>query len=195
MEGPIRTTMLARFGRFAAGHFLLSICTNIVCLGLLALLVPLLQFGQEPAPQAYIVLVVILMGAYFPVGAYTAARQGWTRPSGWLERILAVFLPALVAWAWEGLMIAGLFGSSGRVYTSLVMIFISLSFFLAFPSTFFVFFCTLNSLTWPLGSWHFFLVAIMAGLLPPLLFAAGSFWQAWKEECPHDAKQQRNQVF
>lgn len=174
MDEPKRTTQAARFGWFAAGHFLWSLCVCSVAWLLLAALA-----GCDVFPLAlWSGLTVFVIGAYFPIGAWVAARRRWNRPASRRESVLAVLLPTLAAWTWEGVAIAGMFYGEAfpaLVFLSGMLLYASLA--LATPSVIFIFFCFTCFNVWG-NDWEFWLMAALAGLLPPLLFAAGSFWRA-----------------
>lgn len=173
VDEPKRTTQAARFGWFAAGHFIWSVCVCSVAWLLLAALA-----GSDfPPLPLWAGLTVFVIGAYFPIGAWVAARRRWSRPASRREAVLAVLLPTLVAWTWEGVAIAGMF--YGEVFPALTLLsgmLLYASLALATPSVIFIFFWFTCFNPWR-DDWNFWLMTALAGLLPPLLFAAGSFWR------------------
>ncbi len=179
------TTIAARFGWFALGHVLISITTCAVCFFGAAPLSLLWTFDWSAClvPVVWTGVTVLALGSYFAAGAYIAAAHGWSRPSCAREYILAVLLPALVAWCWEGAAIAGMSGQSFSALSALAGFLLYAALFLATPSVIFIFFsfAYLNTGLW-LDDWGFWATAILAGFLPPLLFAAGSFWQSGRKK-------------
>lgn len=184
------TTLAARFGWFALGHFLISIllCALFVCIVGPVAAVVLDEHSGWAAPALLGGMTTLALGAYFAAGAYTASARRWTAPSKGSERLLAVLLPALVAWAWEGVAIAGMasHGSSGLQALAGMLLYAAL--FLATPSVLFLFFCAgvLHVGLW-LDEPGFWIMAVLSGLLPPLLFALGSFWRAGQSPIQHAA--------
>ncbi len=161
------TTLGARFLGFTVSHIVLSM-VGVALVGSV--------LGRFSSGLLLLVAGSLLMLAYFPLGAYAAAEGHWTCPTD-EEKLLAVLQPALVAWAWAGLVIFSLWG--GVEALLIPAFFISVIF--ASPSSGFVLLCALflpydDSVSW----WCF--VAFLAGLLPPLLFALGSFWQSGRME-------------
>jgi len=174
MNEPARTTQAARFGWFAAGHFVWSLCVCAVSWVLMAVLAG----SGVPALPIWGGLTVFAVGGYFPAGVWVAARRRWTRPASRREAVLAVLLPVLVAWAWEGVGLAGMFfGDDLPTLAFLSGMLLYAACFLATPSVIFIFFYFLVFPVWR-DDWGFWVMVALAGLLPPLLFAAGSFWQA-----------------
>ena len=182
------TSLAARFGWFALGHFLISItlCALFVCvLGPVAAVV----IAPEWAAAALLAgMTTLALGAYFIAGAYTAHSRRWTAPAGGRERALAVLLPALAAWAWEGTAIAGMASDGSPGLQALAGFLLYAALFLAAPSVLFLFFCVgiLNVGLW-LDEPGFWVMAFLAGFLPPLLFALGSFWRAGRGPLPSEA--------
>ncbi len=161
------TTLGARFLEFTVSHIVLSMAGAVLAVGVLG------RFSSGLLPFLAESLLIL---AYFPLGAYAAAEGHWTCPTDW-EKLLAVLQPALVAWAWAGLVIFSLWGDVEILL--LPAFFISV--ILASPSSGFVILCVLclpygENLSWWCS------VAFLAGLLPPLLFALGSFWQSGRME-------------
>lgn len=175
------TTTAARFGWFALSHFLISITTCAVFFFGAAPLSLLWSYDWSTAlvPAVWTGMTVLALGSYFAVGAYIASTRRWSRPSCARERILAVLLPTLVAWCWEGIAIAGMSGDAAAPLSALAGFLLYAALSLATPSVVFIFFSfsCLHVGPW-LDDWRFWVTAALAGLLPPLLFAAGSFWQS-----------------
>ena len=180
-EHTLHTSTAARFGWFAAGHFLLSIC---VCSAAWLLLLVTAQLSETWGKVLLGAAAVLAVGAYFPVGAFTAARRRWTLPAARWDAALSVLLPTLVAWTWEGIVIFSILHADASFWASLAITLVYLALFLATPSVIFVFFCFIGlDLGWQ-GNFSFWVIAVLAVLLPPLLFAAGSFWQAGRTAPP-----------
>ncbi len=164
------TTQRERFCGFAAGHFLLSVVSGAVGLGLL-----LSEIGPMVSGEGLIVLDAVLLLAYAAVGAWTARRKSWTRPRTLRAAAGAVLAPALVAWCWEGIVLAGMVSGVE------LLVFIGdgammLSMPLAFPSWLFVVLGMLLGMEYKGGLLWFWTMAFLAGFLPPLLFFLGSLW-------------------
>lgn len=161
--GPAHTTQQERFGGFALAH-----------LGLSCLSFPLFWLGlfQMDLPGAVIFVGASLL-AYFPLGVLAAWMGSWTIPLTGRERWQAVAYPTAVAWVWVGFVLLSLATAAGELL--ILAFFVSLM--LAAPSS------ALVLLTMPLwgsgSSWGGLVpVGLLAGVLPPLLFAWGSFCQA-----------------
>ena len=209
------TTLATRFGWFALGHFLISIVLTALFVCVIG---PLAAVVMDGAPEwtasallagmttlalgAYFLagaytasallagMTTLALGAYFLAGAYTASARRWTAPAKDAERFLAILLPTLVAWAWEGAAIAGMAGDFPLLQALAGMLLYS-ALFLASPSVLFLFFCigVLHVGMW-LDDPGFWMMAALAGALPPLLFALGSFWQAGRRPTPPEALQE-----
>ena len=184
------TSLAARFGWFALGHFLISIilCALFVCIVGPVAAVMLDEHSGWAAPALLGGMTALALGAYFIAGACTASSRRWTAPSGGMERLLAVLLPALAAWAWEGTAIAGMASDGSPGLQALAGFLLYTALFLAAPSVLFIFFCVgvLNVGLW-LDEPGFWVMAFLAGFLPPLLFALGSFWRAGRGPLPSEA--------
>lgn len=165
--GPAHTTQQERFGGFALAHFGLS--------GLGCFLYWPCLLGVEDLSISLLIALVFLL-AYFPLGMASAWMGNWTFPLTGKECWQAVGYPTAVAWAWVGIVILSLF--SGDLLT---LVFIT-SLMLAAPSSGFVLVIVALMDGWS-GGLSELLVALvsaglLAGVLPPLLFAWGSFCQA-----------------
>jgi len=167
------TTLGARFRGLVASHLILSLTGVILAFGALA------AMDNTAASLALSLLIL----AYFPMGAYAAAEGHWTCPTD-VEKLQAVFLPALAAWflAWTGLALCEQW--SDEIGARLALAFVGM--LLVMPSFGFLNLCTLlfpnhslpveGDLVW----WN--VVIFLAVFLPPLLFALGSFWQSGRME-------------
>lgn len=168
------TTLGARFSGFAAGHFCLSLCGAAVAYLAARLLINSTALCAVGA--------AVLMLAYFPAGAMVASENHWTRPENEKEQFLAVLQPALVAWAWAAVVLVTLLRGGLPDWMWVV---VPVTLILAFPSSAFVILCAVlgsNVDLYPNLYLWWGRVAFLAGLLPPLLFALGSFWQSGREE-------------
>ena len=106
------TTLAARFGWFALGHFLISIVLTALFVCVIGPLAAVVMDGAPEWTASALLagMTTLALGAYFLAGAYTASARRWTAPAKDAERFLAILLPTLVAWAWEGAAIAGMAG-------------------------------------------------------------------------------------
>lgn len=165
------TTVACRFCGFAVSHILLSLLTVISVF-------PLLMMSNF-SPWGAALCGWALMAAYFPAGCLASSIEGWASLKSDREKALVVFLPALVAWAWVGIVFLALFGEE---QTLMYVVFVN-SLFLAAPSSFFSV-LSMIFLGGPYGAgWGGLLVGgILSGFLPPFLFALGSFWQSARRE-------------
>lgn len=186
------TTLAARFGWFALGHFLISIVLTALFVCVIGPLAAVVMDGAPEWTASALLagMTTLALGAYFLAEAYTASARRWTAPAKDAERFLAILLPTLVAWAWEGAAIAGMAGDFPLLQALAGMLLYS-ALFLASPSVLFLFFCmgVLHVGMW-LDDPGFWMMAALAGALPPLLFALGSFWQAGRRPTPPEALQE-----
>lgn len=152
--GPL--TVLRCLGHFAVAHFSLSLLSSGI--GLFAMDSPILIFLLPP----------FLMALYYPLGLLFGASI-----EDHHQLALAVLSQAAIAWCWAGLVIWALHGAGEDALLYAVLI----TFPLAYPSSLLVIAgmflfgivgCTSLSVSLTL-------LAIPAGLLPPLLFNLGSF--------------------
>ena len=174
--GPAHTTQQERFGSFALAHFGLS------CLGffLIWLGLPVLDLALGSSELTFGVLIALVgaaLLAYFPLGMFAAWLGRWTAPFTAGERWKAVAYPTAVAWAWVGFVVT----AWGTADDALLLLAFTVSITLALPSSGLVLMCA------PLwehdGVLGLALIGLMAGIIPPLLFAWGSFCQArWAEK-------------
>ena len=155
----------SRFGGFAAGHFVVT----ALCAPLLFLTPGLLGWVSTPL-RALLLMAV----CYLPAGWIVASLQGWGRPSP-REGLKAVLYPALFAW---GLAFGGwLLFCCSSLLSSIGFLMLMSTCFLAAPS--FVLMLTALEQIADITVWNAFgliwyLCIFLAGLLPPLLFFAGS---------------------
>lgn len=165
------TSQRERFLGFATGHILLSLLT-------VGILPALLAIGDLP-PWAAGLCGGGLMAAYFPAGCLASFTEEWASPRSEKEKILAVLLPALVAWAWVGVVFLALFLEEEALFWAVFV----LSMFLAAPSSLFSILAMIF-LSGPYAAGLGGLLAggLLSGFLPPLLFALGSFWQSARME-------------
>lgn len=171
--GPAHTTQEERFWGFALAHLGLSgLGFSLVWLGLPALVLG----SSELSIGALISLVGAALLAYFPMGMFAAWLEQWTAPFTAEERWRAIAYPTAVAWAWVGFVVI----AWGTADEALLLLAFMVSITLAIPSSGLVLVCA------PLwendGVFGLALIGLLAGVLPPLLFAWGSFCQARRTE-------------
>lgn len=164
------TPQRERFLGFAVGHFSLSFLTVFLlwCGGAF--------LGQATFPEgAHLAGPLLLMAAYFPVGYLVSALRGWSPTETGEAALLAIMRPTAAAWLWVAVVLTSI---GGDLLFALVF---GISIFLAAPSSLFVM-GTMFSCDWLLfadnGLAALGLSGLIAGFLPPLLFALGSFWRA-----------------
>lgn len=154
-------TVGERFAGFALGHFAL-------CLISLAAICLYFMVARLDSEWLVYVLPPLLMLAYFPAGYWVAKTKGWAR-SGWKTGALAVLLPALIAWAWEGLVLCGalslLWVAVVLAGPSLCNAFLGMILLAELPPAVFM---------GASGLWVFGLLVFLLGFLPPLLFHIGA---------------------
>lgn len=166
---PPVTTLKERFKGFALYHILYSLAFCAFC----TLISPLLAACLFSAGAYFLYLIVPLlcivgMALYFPLGMRKAKRGHWTVPSG-KELCLAVLLPCLISVPW-----ALMFPVSSQEFS----LYFPISATFAAPSSLFVF---LSFAVSPSSYPVFVFFALFAAVLPPLLFALGSFCQAKRQ--------------
>lgn len=176
------TTLSERFNGFAVYHFILALLMD----GLFWLMA---IFGEPFAAVLYEIedispwlLAAFAMGIYLPAGMIAAKRRGWTCPRDGREICLAILQPAAVAWGWAALVIFEICVSNTGF---LFLVLFPVSMFLATPSSIFVlcffdFWMTAGSSLDV--AMRLIFIGFLAGFLPPLLFALGSFWQSARIE-------------
>lgn len=173
------TTLSERFSGFANGHF--SITFVVALFAYFGFFI----CGAIVKDRLWINVIMIIatilsIGVYFPAGALTAKGGEWTVPKE-EDKILAVLQPAVAAWVWVAIVIFAVL-TDGLL--ALCVFFISMLF--AAPSSIFV---LCFSGFWASSGLYgegmvelLFLIGLIAGFLPPLLFALGSFWQSARME-------------
>ncbi len=166
-------TIAQRFGGFAATH----IAYSLLCL--LSLYLAGSGIGLVGLGLIWWMLPLTLVALYFPLGMLIAQLTKWTPPGTGRERRLAILLPTLVAWTWVCVVLVMVVGEWEEPFMAILAI----SFFFAAPSSILV-----TILIGPLSQISDNLIlslglsGLISGLLPPLLFALGSFWQAGRRK-------------
>ena len=179
--GDFYTPQKERFLGFAMGHFTLSLLTILLlwCGGAF--------LGRSTFTEwANLVGPLLPVAAYFPGGYLVSALCGWSPPETGEAALLAVMLPTAGAWLWVAVILISI---GGDLLFALVF---GISIFLAAPSSLFVL-GMLFSCDWLLfadnGLVALGLCGLLSGLLPPLLFALGSFWQAGRRKKKEERRQ------
>lgn len=167
---PPATTTKERFKGFALYHVVYSFLF-LICF---ALVFPFFTTGIFTISSSLFYSVMPLFGIlsmalYFPLGMRKAKQGHWTVPSG-KELCLAVLLPCLISVSW-----VFLFPLSNELF----LFYFLISAIFAAPSSLFVIVAIVLSLTSDLSVCIF--AGLFAAVLPPLLFALGSFWQAKRQ--------------
>lgn len=179
-----------RLGAFAGSHFLFSIFGAVVLVvgGLIGLKLES-QYGYEVFFALLIFANVLYLTVYVLLGRRAAVEQRWFAPASVREGILAFLFPALIAWAWGGLVLAAAEQAGlDSYYLATGMLWISLT--LASPSFLMVF--TATAFGWMDGGLlNMILCVLVVGGLPVLLFLLGSIWGSRKAE--HGAVQQEKE--
>ncbi len=161
-----RTTLGKRFGGFAMAH----VCYTLLGAAVLWLIL-VTALGAVEDVKVLVILAVLFsfasMAVYFPLGMLMAWWGDWGVPTT-KEKIWAVVQPCLISVSWAALVLWSASSSGLRLLLSAT---IPISAALAAPSSFF-FVC------FGLVCRRFGLSALLAAVLPPLLFGLGSFWQA-----------------
>ena len=177
---PKPTSAATRFGGFAICH----LCASLLVTPCIILCILLVWDVHEWSVVPAVVLVLFLMmGMYFPLGMLTAWIDNWTVPKTDRDRFLAVAQPTAVAWIWV-VIVLGCIQLEGEGTGELVLAVALISCGCAAPSSIFVL-CSMGLL---MPHSHegmlcaLMLTGVLAGILPPLLFAWGSFWQAARAE-------------
>lgn len=174
-------TQAERLGTFASRHFLFSIMGSVVLVvgGLIGLELES-QYGYEVFFALLIFANLLYLAIYILLGRWAAKEKGWVTPASFWEGGLAFLFPALIAWAWGGLVLgaATIPGSEGYELATAV---IWISFIFASPSFLMVF--TAFACGWMDGGLiNMILCVLVVGGLPPLLFLLGSIWGGRKAE-------------
>lgn len=171
-QGKPRTTQTRRFCAFAISHFLISLVSAPLGVILFFGWAQLLE--TEAAWWIAIAFDICLMLTYALAGAWVARKQRWELPRSIWAGLWSLVAPMLVAWAWEALVLVG----ADLEWLTLSYYALMLAVPLAFPSFLFVLLGVLNGVWWGGGWREVYLMAFLAGGLPPLLFWLGSLWGA-----------------
>lgn len=185
LSGPERVSARAlffrRFGRFAGAHFCYTVSCFFACC-FLVYLMGLAALSNVVEPPEWLLETLFfwlfpmaLMLGYVPLGYRCGGKDAWPLPLRGRDLAVSVLAEAAVAWCWAAVVIV-----TFATELDLVFLFFYLSFFLAFPSSVFVW-ATLG-LAGLDPVWCLVIIGFWAGLLPPLLFNLGSYWRAWQSE-------------
>lgn len=165
-----------RFGMFAVAHILWSVVCSPFVLRLLS--------GRI---KTACITAAVMMLAYFLLGWLVAHFSHWPVPSK-NQSLWSISLPAGIAWLWAGSTALCLY-SGGDNLTGIAAILGLPAFLVASPSLLFV----MAFMGWVGASFYqngiitneaaVMAVAIfLAGLLPSLLFSAGSLWGSKRQK-------------
>ena len=171
MEVPNKTTWQERLSGFTVSHFLISLfgfVAGFICLGLSEIF---------PLYVAFFLGAVILLLLYVAAGVYMARQHKWSVPER-RERFFDFLRPALIAWAWGGLV---LITAYLRQTSGLAMLLLMLSAAVASPSLLIVILSAMSGL-FDHGLPGFLIGLFLAGGIPPLLFILGSLWGSRKHQ-------------
>lgn len=157
------TAWKERLSGFALSHVLISVFGFLA--GLFALALSDLVFIDH----AFQIGGVVLPLLYAVAGFWMAWEHNWSRPATFREGLLDFLRPALIAWAWGGLLLVSMFLHTGAL--GVVMIYMSIA--LASPSTVLVFCAAMLGILNG-GIAGYLLTLFLAGGIPPLLFLLGS---------------------
>lgn len=161
-----RTTLGRRFCGFAMAH----ICYDLLGVAVLWLVL-FTVLGNVDDMTVFTILAALFgsvsMVIYFPLGLLAAWWGDWSVPTA-REKVWAVLQPCLISVSWAALTLWSLPHSGTNLLFTLML---PVSMTLAAPSSFFFACCLFVCRSWNLS-------ALLAAVLPPLLFALGSFWQA-----------------
>lgn len=157
---PPATTLKERFKGFALYHLAYS-AILFVCLFASS------PFMYDIGFKGLALFSLLSITLYFPLGMWKAKRGCWTVPTR-RELCLAILQPCGVSILWALLLPLSL---------GIVQFYFLASFLFAAPSSCFV----LCSFRWISGHSGFLLAVLFAAVLPPLLFALGSFFQAKRQ--------------
>lgn len=167
---PPVTTLKERFKGFALYHILYSLAFCAFCTLISPLLAAcLLSAGAYLLYSIVPLLCIVGMALYFPLGMRKAKRGRWSVPTG-KELCLAALLPCLISVPWVLML---------PLLLEVLQLYLLISAVLAAPSSLFVLFFSLT--VNPTSYLVFDLFALFAAVLPPLLFALGSFCQAKRQ--------------
>lgn len=169
MEVPNITTWQERLSGFTVSHFLISLfgfVAGFICLGLSEIF---------PLYVAFYLGAGILLFLYVVAGFYVAREHKWSVP-GRREGFFDFLRPALIAWAWGGLV---LITAYIRHLSGLATILLMISAVGASPSFLIVILSAMSGL-FDGGLPGFLIGLFLAGGIPPLLFLLGSLWGSRK---------------
>lgn len=167
-----RTTLKQRFGGFATAH----ICYSLLGVSLFSALF-LMQMGEADLSRFSIALQGILsMAVYFFLGVLAAGWGEWSVPTT-REKVWAVVQPCFISVSWAALALLAMRHVSVDEDAFLLILpsVFLVSILLAAPSSFFF-------LIWAGLGLNPIVSALLAAVLPPLLFGLGSFWQAKRQK-------------
>lgn len=163
---PPATTAKARFKGFARYHFTYS----FLFLVFFALVLVVATLPSLPV-ELLAVPCVISMLLYFPLGMLAAKRRSWTVPT-LRGACLAILQPCGISVLW--VLLFPLIDGAFQIYAFLSVLF-------AAPSSSFFIFLLVSKPSDLLSTMYLFGAALLAAVLPPLLFALGSFFQAKRQ--------------
>lgn len=135
---------------------------------------------QAPGPEQagiplplipLVILGVVCMLPYFPLGMLKAKRGCWTVPTR-RAAYLAILQPCGISVLW-----VLLFPLSAEI----IQLYLLVSILFAAPSTYFSFFCSAVLRTLGVGWLSLIFAPLLSAILPPLLFGLGSFWQSRRQ--------------
>ena len=166
VESAQKTTWQERLSWFAASHIMISLFGFVagpICLGLGEVL---------PLYVAFYIGTVVLLFLYVVAGFHAAREHGWNAPVGAKDGFLAFLRPALIAWAWGGILLTTAYFRQTSGLASLMLIISAIG---ASPSFLIVILSAMSGLfdNGPLGV---LIGLFLAGGIPPLLFLLGSLW-------------------
>lgn len=172
------------------GFALYYILYSFVFLLLVVLVFALISIASAPyamslAPQApgpeqagiplplipLVILGVVCMLPYFPLGMLKAKRGCWTVPTR-RAAYLAILQPCGISVLWVLL---------SRLSAEIFQLFFLVLILFAGPSTYFSFFCSAVLRTLGVGWLSLIFAPLLSAILPPLLFGLGSFWQSRRQ--------------
>lgn len=166
-----RTMREARLSGFAKSHFIISGIGFVVLLPLYAVFSQSGESIQSHWCAVFVSVACLLMLMYFFAGFWCAQKKQWGSFCDRKEGLWAFLDPALIAWGWAAFVILSMFLDAW----GLMLILFFASIFLASPSSLIVL-LTITSPVMLIGWPGFFLIAFLAGGVPPLLFFLGSLF-------------------
>lgn len=179
---PPATTLKERFKGFALYYILYSFIFSFL---FVLVFIASMLYAMSPAsniewPDIPVLLIpLVIFGGIsilplFPLGMLKAKRGHWTVPTR-KESILAVVWPSVVFGIWLAILMLPIWASS--IYTFLLYI----SALCAAPFIYFGFSCCVVVRILQVEWLAFILAPLLSIVLPPLLFALGSFCQAKRQ--------------